>query len=156
MKFLPTVILLALFIVPCIADAQNDSIHLVCPLEDATLIPPPKNVIRYDPPDMCIALSSGPDTIVKACISGTVTNVEADPDEEGKWEVVFFCKFHNKEYYFWYSGLARTTLRRNDEIKAGQAIGSIEKGGKIELLMFDFETQVDPIHYLNCQRVLKN
>ena len=136
--------------------AQSDSIRLVCPLNEATVVPPPKNAIRYDPPDLCIVLVSKPDTIVKACIDGRITNVEQN--DEGSWDVVFFYKHKasNKEYYFWYSGMKKAIVKRNDFIKAGQAIGFIVPGEKIEMLMYQFETQLDPTKYLDCKGVLKN
>ncbi len=147
--------LLALMIMPFYALAQNDSIKLVCPLNDATLVPPPKNAIKFDPPDLCISLTSRPDTMVKACIDGRVTNVEQN--EEGGWDVVFFYidRKTKKEYYFWYAGMKRVIVKRNDFLKAGQPIGVIEPGNKVELLMYQFETQLDPTKYLDCKNVLK-
>ncbi len=143
-------------IIPTCLQAQNDSIRLSCPLTGGVVVPPPRNTIHYDPPDLCIVLSSIPDTLVKACVPGRVTNVEASSDDDGKWEVVLFYKFKKKEYYFWYSGLETATVKRNDVLKDGQSIGTIKPGGKIELLMYDFETQVDPSGYLNCTFILKN
>jgi hypothetical protein len=70
-------------------------------------------------------------------------------------EVVMFCKYKDKEYYFWYTGLEKVIVRRNESLKEGQAIGFIKPAGKIELLMYDFETQVDPTKYLDCKNVLK-
>jgi hypothetical protein len=147
--------LLVLMILPFYALAQNDSIKLVCPLNDATLVPPPKNAIKFDPPDLCISLTSRPDTMVKACIDGRVTNVEQN--EEGGWDVVFFYidRRTKKEYYFWYAGMKRVIVKRNDFLKAGQPIGVIEPGNKVELLMYQFETQLDPTKYLDCKNVLK-
>lgn len=134
----------------------QDSIRLLCPLNDAVVVPPPKNVIHFDEPDLCIVLVSIPDTIVKAVYSGRVTNVVQSEEEEGKWEVVFFCRFKNKEYYFWYSGLSKLIVRKNDALKPGQALGYVKPGEKIELLMYDFETPVDPLNYLDCKGVLKS
>ena len=135
--------------------AQKDSVWLVCPLNDATVVPPSKNAIRYDPPDLCIVLMSKPDTMVKACVNGRITNVERT--EEGTWDVVFFYKDRstNKDYYFWYSGMKDVLVKRNDMVKAGQPVGYIVPGQKIEMLMYQFETQLDPLRYLNCKTVLK-
>jgi Peptidase family M23 len=151
-RLLPCLLLILSF--PASLLAQNDSIRLVCPLNEATVIPPPRNVIHYDPPDLCVVLVSIPDTVVKACVAGKITNVEASSDEEGGWDVVLFCKYKTKEYYFWYSGLSNVNVRRNDDLKAGQPIGTIRPGGKVELLMYDFETQVDPTGYMDCKRVV--
>lgn len=156
-RMIKLALLIGSFALPVSLLAQKDSIHLVCPLNGAIVVPPPKNGIRYDPPDLCIVLVSVPDTIVKACMTGKVTNVvqNNDEDEDGQWDVVFFSKINNKDYYFWYSGMSRTLVKRNEELKAGQPIGYVKPGGKIELLMYQFETQLDPIKYLDCKGVLK-
>lgn len=134
--------------------AQKDSIRLFCPLEEAVVVPPPKNAMKYDPPDLCIVLTSLPDSIVKSVANARVTNVEID--EEGKYGVVIFSKINNKDYYFWYTGLNKTLVSKNTLVKAGQAIGYIEPGGRVEMLMYQFETQLDPSKYLDCKNVLKN
>ncbi len=133
---------------------QTEGPRLVCPLNNAELVPPSKEAIRYDPPDLCIVLTSTPDTVVKACIDSRVTNVEQN--DEGGWDIVLFYKDRrqNKDYYFWYSGKIKPIVRRNDVLKAGQAIGHIPPGDRIEMLMFDFETQLDPTKYLDCKNVL--
>ena len=133
--------------------AQSDSIRLTCPLDEAVVVPPPKNAIHYDPPDLCVVLMSKPDTIVKAVVNGRVTNVEID--EEGNYGVVLFAKLRGKDYYFWYTGLKNTIVSRNNIVKAGQALGFITAGNKIEMLMFQFETPLDPSKYLDCKAILK-
>ncbi|MBL7708842.1 MAG: peptidoglycan DD-metalloendopeptidase family protein [Chitinophagaceae bacterium] len=142
------------FLLPQQLLAQKDSIRLFCPLEEAVVVPPPKNAIQYDPPDLCIVLTSLPDSIVKSVANARVTNVEID--EEGKYGVVIFSKINNKDYYFWYTGLNKTVVSKNTLIKAGQPIGIIDPGGKVEMLMYQFETQLDPSKYLDCKNVLKN
>ncbi len=133
--------------------AHTDSIRLACPLNDAIVVPPPKNAINYDPPDLCIVLSSKPDTTVKAVLNARVTNVEID--EEGKYGVVLFAKIKGKDYYFWYTGLNKSVVRRHDMVKTGQALGYVPSGEKIEMLMFQFETPIDPSKYLDCKEVVK-
>ena len=150
MKALVKYSLIVLLVLPLNLVAQKDSIWLVCPLNGATVVPPPKNAIRYDPPDLCVVLTSIPDTVVKACFTGRVTNVEQT--EDGKWDVVFYYK----DYYFWYSGLAKSIVKRNDNLKAGQPVGYITPGEKMELLLFNFETPLDPTKYLDCKRMLKS
>ena len=136
--------------------AQSDSIRLTCPLNEAVVVPPPKNAIKYDPPDLCIVLTSVPDTIVKACTNARVTNVVQSEEEDGKWEVVIFCKYKNKEYYFWYTGLEKVIVKKNEALKEGQTLGFIKPSGRIELLMYDFETPVDPTKFLvGCQKTLR-
>jgi len=142
-------LLAAISCLPVALYAQQDSIWLQCPLNEAFVVPPAKNVIHYDEPDMCIVLVSKPDTIVKACFNGKVTNVEQTDD--GKWDVVFYYK----DYYFWYSGLSKSIVRRNDVLKIGQPVGYITPGDKIEMLLFKFETPLDPTRFLECKNVLK-
>lgn len=154
MKLTVKLCLIISFLLPASLKAQ-DSIKLMCPLNEAVVVPPPKNVMQLDEPDLCIVLVSIPDTIVKAVTMGRVTNVVQSEEEQGKWEVVFFCRFKNKEYYFWYTGLSKPIVRKNDVLKSGQALGYIKPGEKIELLMYDFETPVDPLKYLDCKGVLK-
>lgn len=141
--------LVMFLLLPATLLAQKDSIWLKCPLEEAMVVPPPKNIMRFDEPDLCIVLVSVPDTTVKACITGRVTNVVQNDD--GKWDVVFYYK----DYYFWYSGLSKAIVRRNDNVKTGQSIGYIDPGGKLEFLMYNFETPMDPVKYLDCKKVLK-
>lgn len=155
MKRLVKLAYIAMVLIPCNLLAQSDSIRLVCPLNEAVLVPPPKNAIKFDPPDLCIVLASRPDTVVKSCTNARVTNVTQNEDDGGRWEVVIFCKYKDKEYYFWYTGLEKVVVRRNDALREGQPIGFIKPGGKIELLMYDFETPVDPTRFLSCEKTLK-
>ena len=145
-----------ILLLPGYVPAQSDSLRLMCPLNEAVVIPPSKNAIRYDPPDLCIVLTSKPDSVVKACIESRVTNVEQN--EEGTWDIVLFYRNRrtNKDYYFWYTGLNRAIVRRNDILKIGQALGHITPGGKMEMLMYEFETQLDPSKYLDCKVILSS
>ena len=156
MKRIIKLFLLLALLLPVDLPAQKDSIHLICPLNQAIVVPPPKNVIHYDIADLCIVLVSIMDTVVKACIGGRVTNVVANEDIEGKWDIVFFSRYNNKDYYFWYSGLDKVIIRRNDILKQGQAIGFVRSNDKIEMLMYEFETQLDPTKYLDCGGILKS
>lgn len=155
MQQLVRVALLAIILLPSALMAQTDSIRIACPLNEAVVVPPPKNAIKYDIEDLCIVLTSIPDTIVKAVANARVTNVVQNPDDNDKWEVVIFCKYKNRDYYFWYTGLVNVVVRRNENIKLGQPLGNIKPGGKIEFLMYDFETQVDPTKFLDCKGVIK-
>ena len=153
MKTLLRLMGLILILIPATLPAQSDSIRLACPLDEAVVVPPPKNAIHYDPPDLCVVLMSKPDTTVKAVINARVTNVEVD--EEGKYGVVLFAKLRGKDYYFWYTGLSRAVVSRNSMVKVGQPLGFVCSGEKIEMLMFQFETPVDPSKYLDCREILK-
>lgn len=133
--------------------AQKDSIKLVCPLNEAVVVPPPKNVIHYDEDELCVVLQSIPDTVVKSVGLGRVTNTEFT--DESKNGVVLFVKINGKDYYIWYTGLTKLLVKRNDVVKAGQPLGYVSSGEKIELIMYEFETPVDPIKFLDCKGVLK-
>jgi hypothetical protein len=134
--------------------AQQDSIRLICPLNEATVVPPPKNAIHYDQEDLCIVLKSIPDSIVKSAGTGRVTNTELT--EESKNGVVLYLKLKGKDYYIWYTGMDKLLVKRNDVVKAGQPLGYVSNGGKIELIMYEFETPVDPIRFFDCKGVLKS
>jgi hypothetical protein len=82
---------------------------------------------------------------VRAPIDATISKVQRD--EEGKFEIVFF---HN-DYWFWYSGITKSVVRPNQKIKAGDPIGYNQPGEQVEILIYDFETPVDPKKYLDCK-----
>lgn len=142
-----------LFFISMNSKAQNDNFVLPCPLNEATVVPPPKNAIKLDEPDLCIVLMSIPDSVVKSVGLGRITNTENT--EETGYGVVMFSKINGKEYYFWYSGLSKLLVKRNDVVKPGQPLGYVTPGNKIELTMYEFETPVDPIKHLDCKGVLK-
>lgn len=131
--------------------AQSDSFRLACPLDQATMIPPAKDAIHFDPPDLCVVLMSRPDTLVKSVLDARVTNVEID--DEGKYGIVLFAKVKGKDYYFWYTGLKKSLVSRHTVVKKGQPIGHLPPGDKVEILMFQFETPLDPSKYLDCPKV---
>lgn len=131
--------------------AKKDSLTvLTCPLLQAIESAPEKPAYTTGEPEKKIILSSNSDTLVKACISGKVTNVQQD--DEGKFEIIFY---HN-DYWFWYSGISKATVRKGQQLKEGDAIGVLPAGQKMELLIYDFETQLEPKKYLNCGGVRSN
>ena len=154
MKRLVKLCLLVALLLPVSLMAQKDNIKLLCPLNEATIVPPPKNVIHYDEPDLCVVLQSIPDTVVKSVGTGRVTNTEYT--EGSKGGVVLFVKIQGKDYYFWYTGINKLLVKRNDVVKIGQPLGYISPGDRVELLMYEFETPVDPSLYLDCKNVLKS
>ncbi|HQV05681.1 MAG: M23 family metallopeptidase [Chitinophagaceae bacterium] len=127
---------------------KKDSVWLRCPLDEAVVVPPPKNVMQFDEPDLCIVLVSVPDTTVKAVVTGRVSNVVQNDD--GKWDVVYYYR----DFYFWYAGLSKVFVKRGNNVKTGDPLGTISKGGKLEFLMYNFETPMDPVRYLDCKKVL--
>jgi hypothetical protein len=139
---------IAFFCLPLSVLAQKkDTLKLSCPLYDAVEPPPEKQPYSLGIPDIKIILTSATDTTVKAVIAGTITNVMRD--EEGKWQIIFY----NKDYYFWYSGISRSAVRKGQKLQNGEAIGYIQPGQKIELKVYDFETPLDPKKYLDCGNV---
>lgn len=146
-------LIIALSQLPAAIYAQADSIRLTCPLNEAIVVPPPKNVIHYDQEDLCVVLKSIPDSVVKSAGTGRVTNTEYT--EDSKNGIVLYLKLKGKDYYIWYTGLDKLLVRRNDVVKAGQPLGYVSAGGKIELIMYEFETPVDPIRFFDCKGVLK-
>ena len=154
MKKLIKLCLLVIFFQPGDLLAQKENIRLICPLNEATIVPPPKNVIHFEEPDLCVVLQSVPDTVVKSVGIGRVTNTELT--EDSKNGLVLFVKINGKDYYFWYTGLSKLLVKRNDVVKLGQPLGYISPGESIELLMYEFDVPVDPTHYLDCKNVLKS
>jgi Peptidase family M23 len=155
MKKLVRLCLLTIVMLPGRLMAQQDSsIHLICPLNEATVVPPPKNALKLDLPDLCIVLVSIPDTTVKAVANGRITNVEFD--EETQNGVVMYARLNGKDYYFWYVGMNKLVVHKNELVKVGQPLGYVSPGNKIEMNMYQFETPLDPTKYMDCKGVLKN
>jgi len=142
------------FLLPLSLLAQNDNFRLFCPMNEATLVPPPKNAVKYDEQDFCLVLVSITDTVVKAVYNGKITNVEFD--EETRNGVVMYSRINNKDYYFWYTGINKLLVHRNENVIAGQPLGFILPGAKIELLMYQLETPVDATIYLDCMGLTKD
>ncbi len=85
--------------------------------------------------------------MVKACTDAVISTIQRDA-EDGTWEVVFY----RKNYWFWLSGLSKVVVRKDQRVKTGDVIGHLETGKKIELLLYDFETPIDPKKYMSCGR----
>ncbi len=148
MKSLMIFCLTAFFPLPVGLFAQNDNFRLVCPLNEATLVLPEKNTIRYVEPDLTTMLVSSSDTIVKAVYSGRITNTEFN-DDAGHG-LVLYARINKTDYYFWYTGMCKLAVQRNETVLAGQPLGFLRPGAKMELLMYRFETPLDVTKYLDC------
>jgi len=122
---------------------KKDTLRLACLLDNATEHQE-KQAINVGQKELKIILSSATDTLVKACTDAVISTIQQD--EEGKWEIVF----NHKDYWFWLSGLAKPTVRKDQKVKTGDTLGTLLPGQKIELLLFDFETPIDPKKYMNC------
>ena len=130
-----------LFMPSAVAAQKKDSLRLSCLLENASE--------HYEKPssgtkELKIILSSLTDTLVKAPANVVVSTLQRD--EDGTWSVVFY----HKDYWFWLSGLSKPAVRKDQKLKTGEMIGILPAGKKIELLLYDFETPVDPKKYMNC------
>lgn len=116
--------------------------RLVCPLTDVT------EVFEKQPyslgKELKIVLSSPSDTTVKAGVAGTVTNVQQGEDHK----YIVILEFRN--YYYWYGGITKPLVKEDQKIKAGDLLGILAPGGKLELHFFDFEEPIDPKKYLDC------
>ena len=122
---------------------KKDTLRLTCLLNNATEHQE-KQAVNMGPKELKLILSSTTDTVVKACADAVISTIQRD--EEGKWDVVF----NQKDYWFWLTGVSKVTVKKDQRIKAGDTIGIIQPGEKIELLLYDFETPLDPKKYMNC------
>jgi hypothetical protein len=117
--------------------------RLICPLNNA------REVFEKQPyslgKELKIILGSSSDTSVKAGIAGTVTNVQQDEDRK------YIVVLEFKNYYFWYGGITKPFVREDQKIKAGDLLGTLAPGGKLELHFFNFEEPIDPKKYLDCK-----
>ena len=122
MKSIINVCLLAMLLyTPVSLFAQTEIGDLKCPFEHGSGREP-KEAFTWDPEDKKVIMMSKVDTLVRSCIAGTVSNV--NQTEEGKFEIVIFFK----DYYFWYDGLAKATVKRGQNVKAGDKIGTYTFG----------------------------
>ncbi|MCY7309463.1 MAG: M23 family metallopeptidase [Bacteroidota bacterium] len=145
MKSIRNVCLLAMFLyAPVSLFAQTEIGQLKCPFEHGSGREP-KEAFTWDPEDKKVIMMSKVDTIVRSCITGTVSNVNLS--ENNKYEIVIYYK----NYYFWYDGLAKATVKRGQNVKAGEGIGIYTLGTELDLRMFKHETQIDPRNLLECK-----
>lgn len=145
MKSIRNVCLLAMFLyAPVSLLAQTELGQLKCPFEHGSGREP-KEAYTWEPADKKVIMMSKVDTIVRSVITGTVSNV--NETEEKKYEIVIYYK----NYYFWYDGLAKATVKKGQNVKAGEGIGTYTFGTELELRMFKHEDQIDPRNLLECK-----
>jgi hypothetical protein len=128
----------------CDLFAQKDSIRLACPFEHGSGREP-KEAFTWQPKDEKIIMISKVDTIVRSCINGTVSNVNAT--EDGRYEIVIYYK----NLYFWYYGVTKSWVKKGEKVMAGKAIGTYTFGTELEFRMFRDEEQLDPRNLLECK-----
>ena len=138
-------LLIFLFLPLSLLAQKKDSLRLTCLLNDATEPAPEKQGVDFGVKELKIVLSSATDTLVKACTDVVISTIQRDSDD-GTWEIVFY----HKDYWFWLSGLTKVVVRKDQKLKTGDILGHLETGKKIELLLYDFETPIDPKKYMKC------
>ncbi len=137
--------ILFLFSFPHFLQAQKSvPLQLACPLNNAIEHAPERPSFNQGHAELKIILSSSTDSLVKASADVVISIVQRD--EDGNWEIVF----NHKNYWFWLSGLTSTKVKKDQRLKTGETLGHLITGKKIELLLYDFETPVDPKKFMNC------
>jgi hypothetical protein len=105
----------------------------------------PKEAFTWDPPDKKVIMISKVDTAIRSCIDAKVFSI--NPTEDGRYEMVIYYK----DYYFWYYGITKALVNANQNIKAGQVLGTYTKGQEMEFRMFKDEEAMDPRELLECK-----
>src|SRR6185503_3861509 len=117
---------------------------LLCPFENG-MGREPKEAFTWDPPDKKVIMISKVDTAIRSCIDAKVFSI--NPTEDGRFEMVIYYK----DYYFWYYGITKALVNANQNIKAGQVLGTYTKGQEMEFRMFKDEEPMDPRELLECK-----
>ena len=123
---------------------QGFNNKLLCPFENG-MGREPKEAFTWDPPDKKVIMISRVDTAIRSCIDAKVFTI--NPTEDGKYEMVIYYK----DYYFWYYGITKALVNVNQNIKAGQVLGTYTKGQEMEFRMFKDEEAMDPRVFLQCK-----
>jgi len=144
-SFRKYLLLMLLFLPPGLLAQKTDTLKLACLLNDAIELTE-KQAVNLGQKELKLVLASSTDTLVKSCADVVISTIGRDADD-GTWEVLFQ---HKKNYWFWLSGLNKVVVKKDQKIKTGEVIGHLEIGKKIELLLYDFETPLDPKKYMNC------
>ena len=114
---------------------------LLCPFENG-MGREPKEAFTWDPPDKKVIMISNIDTAIRSSIDARVFTI--NPTEDGRYEMVIYYK----DYYFWYYGIKKALVNVNQNIKAGQVLGTYTKGQEMEFRMFKDEEPLDPREFL--------
>jgi hypothetical protein len=117
---------------------------LLCPFENG-MGREPKEAFTWDPPDKKVIMISKIDTAIRSCIDAKVFSI--NPTEDGRYEMVIYYK----DYYFWYYGITKPLVNANQNIKAGQVLGTYTKGQEMEFRMFKDEEHIDSREFLECK-----
>lgn len=123
---------------------KDTTLTMSCLLNQAVTHQADRKNSMYDTEELKLILSSPTDTLVKACADAVISTVQRESD--GTYEIVFY---HN-DFWFWLSGVSKVFVKPRQNVKNGQPLGMVTPNAKIELLLFNFETPVDPLNYLKC------
>ena len=140
-------LLILLFLPVGLLAQKKDTLKLACLLNDA-IEHTEKQAVNLGQKELKLVLTSSTDTLVKSCADVVISTNQRDADD-GTWEILFQ---HKKNYWFWLSGLNKVVVKKDQKIKTGDVLGHLEIGKKIELLLYDFETPIDPKKYMNCSK----
>ena len=142
MRFISVLLIAFIFSLPYFSSAQAPK--LVCPFENGSGREP-KEAFSWEPKDLKVIMISNRDSIIRSSFNGTVSNVELG--EDNKYEVVIYYK----NYYIWYSGVSNPRVKKNQNVNAGEAIGSYSPGTELEFRLYKDEEQIDPRNLLDCK-----
>ena len=117
---------------------------LLCPFENG-MGREPKEAFTWDPPDKKVIMISKTDTAIRSCIDAKVYSI--NPTEDGRFEILIYYK----DWYFWYYGITKALVNVNQNIKAGQVLGTYTKGQEMEFRMFKDEEPMDSREFLECK-----
>lgn len=138
-------VLLILLAAPVSVMAQKEVLGtLKCPFEHGSG-KEPKEPYTWEPKDEKIIMISKVDSIVRSCITGTISNVETT--EDNNYQIVLYVK----NYYFWYYGIEKPLVKKGQKVTAGEAIGTYKFGSELEFRMYKDEDQKDPRNLLECK-----
>ncbi|RYY53858.1 MAG: hypothetical protein EOO09_16500 [Chitinophagaceae bacterium] len=122
----------------------KDSIVIGCIITGQTIAPDDGVLDALGEKELKMVVSSPTDTTVLSPWDLVVSSVRRM--EDGTYELVA----SHQDYWFWFSGIGKTRSYKGQVLKKGDKIGVQETGQKIELLVYDFETPVDPKLFQRC------
>ncbi|MFN4314901.1 MAG: hypothetical protein ACK4E0_11440 [Chitinophagaceae bacterium] len=136
----------ASILLPATGLAQDDTetSAFLCPLQNASIHIDSASIKMYGTAEKKLIINSKTDTLIKAPADIQIFTVQRDTD--GTYEIVF----SHSDYYFWLSGVHKTLVRAGQRLPKGEAVGILATGTKLEILLFEDETPVEPTDYLPC------
>ncbi len=123
---------------------KKDHLELACVLQGQTIKAKEKAVFSNQDEELNVFLLSATDSVVKAPVDLTVTTIKRT--EEGAYELVA----HHDDYWIWFTGIEKVSVTKQQKLLKGQPLGTMQPGHALELLLYDFETPLDPVKYIRC------